>query len=50
MIEMDGKYYLGKIWDPKTGELAEESLRYDSEDLTTHAVLLGTSGSRTPRV
>jgi hypothetical protein len=45
MTEMDGKYYLGKIWDPKTGELAEESLRYDSEDLTTHAVVVGMTGS-----
>ncbi len=45
MIEMDGKYYLGKIWDPKTGELTDETVRYDSEDLTTHAVVVGMTGS-----
>ena len=45
MTEMDGKYYLGKVWDPKTGELTDDSLRYDSEDLTTHAVVVGMTGS-----
>ena len=45
MSEMDGKYYLGKVWDPKTGELTDEPLRYDSEDLTTHAVVVGMTGS-----
>ncbi len=42
---MDGRYYLGKVWDPKTGELTDETLRYDSEDLTTHAVVVGMTGS-----
>ena len=45
MSEMDGKYFLGKVWDPKTGELTDEPLRYDSEDLTTHAVVVGMTGS-----
>lgn len=45
MSEFDGKYFLGKVWDPKTGELTDEALRYDSEDLTTHAVVVGMTGS-----
>ncbi|MCA9865074.1 MAG: ATP-binding protein [Anaerolineae bacterium] len=45
MTEMDGKYFLGKIWDPKTGQLTDDALRYDSEDLTTHAVVVGMTGS-----
>ncbi len=45
MSEFDGKYYLGKPWDPKTGELGAEPLTYDSEDLTTHAVVVGMTGS-----
>ena len=45
MSDMDGKYYLGKPWDPKTGELGAEPLLYDSEDLTTHAVVVGMTGS-----
>ena len=45
MTDMDGKYYLGKVWDPKTGKTTDEALRYDSEDLTTHAVIIGMTGS-----
>ena len=45
MSDFDGKYYLGKPWDPKTGELGAEPLLYDSEDLTTHAVVVGMTGS-----
>ena len=45
MTAMDGKYFLGNVWDPKTGELTDETLRYDSEDLTTHAVVVGMTGS-----
>jgi len=45
MSDMNGKYYLGKPWDPKTGELGAEPLLYDSEDLTTHAVVVGMTGS-----
>ncbi len=45
MMDFDGKFYLGKVWDPKTGQLGDEPLRYDSEDLTTHAVVVGMTGS-----
>ncbi|HNS39731.1 MAG TPA: DUF87 domain-containing protein, partial [Promineifilum sp.] len=45
MTPMDGKYFLGKVWDPKTTALTDDVLRYDSEDLTTHAVIVGMTGS-----
>lgn len=45
MTPMDGKYFLGKVWDPKTTALTDDVLRYDSEDLTTHAVVVGMTGS-----
>ncbi|WP_374686511.1 ATP-binding protein, partial [Promineifilum sp.] len=45
MIETNGKYYLGKQWDAATGKLGDEPLLYDSEDLTTHAVVVGMTGS-----
>ncbi|MFO7663781.1 MAG: DUF87 domain-containing protein [Chloroflexota bacterium] len=45
MIETNGKYYLGKLWDPDTGKTADELLLYDSEDLTTHCVVVGMTGS-----
>ncbi len=45
MIETDGKFYLGRITDPKTGETGTEPLLYDPDDLTTHAVVVGMTGS-----
>jgi hypothetical protein len=40
-----GAFYLGKVFDPATGNTAEEPLLYDSRDLTTHAVCVGMTGS-----
>ncbi|MCK4726326.1 MAG: ATP-binding protein, partial [Anaerolineales bacterium] len=45
MIETGGKYYLGRIYDSKSGEVTEQALFYDPEDLTTHAVVVGMTGS-----
>ena len=45
MIDTKGKYYLGKQWDAATGKLVDDTLLYDSEDLTTHAVVVGMTGS-----
>jgi hypothetical protein len=39
------KFYLGKIYDAKKGEVTEEKLLYDPDDLTTHAVCVGMTGS-----
>ena len=40
-----GAFYLGRPVDAETGETLEAPLLYDSKDLTTHAVLLGMTGS-----
>jgi hypothetical protein len=45
MIETDGKLYLGRTYDPQQGETTDESLLYDPDDLTTHAVAVGMTGS-----
>ncbi len=45
MIDTDGKYYLGRTYDAKSGEATEQVLLYDPEDLTTHAVVVGMTGS-----
>ena len=40
-----GAFYLGRAYDPETGETAEAPLLYDSKDLVTHAVIVGMTGS-----
>ena len=40
-----GAFYLGRPWDPKTGETVEEPLLYDARDLVTHAICVGMTGS-----
>jgi len=39
------RFYLGRIFDPKKGEVTPETLLYDPDDLTTHAVCVGMTGS-----
>ncbi len=41
----DDKFYLGRVFDPKTGKTSDEKLLYDPDDLTTHAVVVGMTGS-----
>ncbi|MCX7817932.1 MAG: DUF87 domain-containing protein [Kiritimatiellae bacterium] len=43
--EQLGLFYLGRLVDPATGQLADTPLLYDSADLTTHAVIVGMTGS-----
>ena len=40
-----GLFYLGKRYDTERGEIVEEPTLYDSSDLTTHAVIVGMTGS-----
>ncbi len=40
-----GSFYLGRRCDPETDVIAEEPLLYDASDLTTHAVIIGMTGS-----
>ena len=40
-----GQFYLGREHDPRTGDLSPAPYLYDSRDLTTHAVVVGMTGS-----
>ena len=40
-----GSFYLGKSYDLSKGQTTDELLLYDSKDLTTHAVVVGMTGS-----
>jgi hypothetical protein len=40
-----GVFYLGREFDPDTSTTSQEPLLYDSKDLTTHAVIVGMTGS-----
>jgi len=40
-----GVFYLGKAFDMDSGKLREDLVLYDSKDLTTHAVVIGMTGS-----
>ncbi len=44
-FEKLGVFYLGKAVDPATGAPTDNLILYDAKDLTTHAVLLGMTGS-----
>ncbi len=44
-FEKLGAFYLGKAVDPATGETGEGLVLYDSKDLTTHAAIIGMTGS-----
>ena len=40
-----GVFYLGKRYETQGGKLSEEPVLYDSRDLSTHAVIIGMTGS-----
>lgn len=44
-MDTNGDFYLGGIVDPTTGDRTEESFLYDPDDLTTHCVVVGMTGS-----
>ena len=44
-FEKLGAFYLGKRVDPAEGQPVDELLLYDSKDLTTHAAIIGMTGS-----
>jgi hypothetical protein len=44
-FEKLGAFYLGKRVDAVAGKLTDELVLYDSRDLTTHAVIIGMTGS-----
>ena len=44
-MDTEGNFYLGKHFDPKANTLTDQPLLYDPDDLTTHAVVVGMTGS-----
>jgi hypothetical protein len=45
MSGKSGDFFLGKIFDLDAGEMGEELVHYDPDDLTTHGVITGMTGS-----
>lgn len=45
MIDTGGKFFLGRITDPGSGKATDDILLYDGDDLTTHALVVGMTGS-----
>lgn len=45
MIETNGAFYLGRVVDAETSAVTDKHLLYDPADLTTHAVVVGMTGS-----
>jgi hypothetical protein len=44
-MDTQGKFYIGRIFDLKAGQARGLPLLYDPADLTTHAVVVGMTGS-----
>ncbi|KAA3664298.1 MAG: DUF87 domain-containing protein [Chloroflexi bacterium] len=44
-MNTDGKLYMGRIYDPATAKTTTDPLLYDPDDLTTHGVVVGMTGS-----
>ncbi len=42
---MSGDFFLGKTYDLETGKMDDELVHYDPDDLTTHGVITGMTGS-----
>ncbi len=42
---MTDQFYLGKLFDAAKGKLVDQPVNYDPSDLTTHAVVMGMTGS-----
>ncbi len=44
-METNGKFFLGRLFDPQSGKNSADPLLYNPVDLTTHAVVVGMTGS-----
>jgi len=45
MSDRAGTFYLGKTYDPQQDKITDNGLLYEADDLTTHAVAVGMTGS-----
>lgn len=44
-MDTHGKFYLGRTYDPQQEKVTDQPLLYDPADLTTHAAVVGMTGS-----
>ncbi len=44
-LDTKGKFYLGRMYDSQAGQVTDQPLLYEPADLTTHAVVVGMTGS-----
>lgn len=44
-MDTNGEFYLGGVVDPTTGDRTDAPFLYDPDDLTTHCVVVGMTGS-----
>lgn len=45
MMDTQGNFYLGRIFDSQTGKTTDQAYLYEPDDLTTHAFVVGMTGS-----
>ena len=45
MLDTQGNFFLGRLFDVAKGKLADKALLYDPADLTTHGLVTGMTGS-----
>lgn len=45
MLDTQGKFFLGRLFDAAKGKPADKALLYDPADLTTHGIVTGMTGS-----
>lgn len=43
-MNTDDNFYLGRQFDLEAGEILDDPLLYDPDDLTTHGVVVGMTG------
>jgi hypothetical protein len=43
--EYEGKFYIGRSYDLKSGKISDQTTLYDPDDFTTHGVVVGMTGS-----
>ncbi len=44
-IEAPSNFYIGRYYDPQSAHITDEVVYYESRDLTTHAIVVGMTGS-----
>ena len=44
-VDQPGKFYLGRLFDLKAGRVTDQPVMYPSRHLTTHAIIVGMTGS-----